>query len=230
MLDFTNTNNKHAMLWNPCTGLASQSLEIGIFILVRGFSCDHVNDKRTIQDIPVSGKIGDANEGIFVSGTVTFNWIHLHDTLGCLVISLDLVKETLNELSLPQIPENKTIYFPKLCVLRNCLAVCFDHEKTHWFVWLMKECGVPQSWTKLDSIRCHPRLSSEYLRPLYIWGNDVMAVASSSKIVPYNLDHGSFEFPVINHCNSMKLFFHIYHESLVLLPSYLDLRSVQALL
>ncbi|XP_057733720.1 F-box/kelch-repeat protein At3g23880-like [Arachis stenosperma] len=215
--------NTCVRLWNPCTGLLTTlSVECGNFLSVRGFGYDHVNDKykfvvivkhtgkyttriytfcrnpskRAIQGIPFSSIKGDG-KGVFVPGTATLNWIRSHAILGCLVFSLDLVKETFSEFSLPlNDPDDKTFIFPQLCVLRNCLAYCFNHEKTHWFVWVMKEYGVPKSWTKLAVIPCHPCLSNYHFRPLYIWGNNILvAVALTSKIVLFNLDNCSFEFP-----------------------------------
>ncbi|MED6170305.1 hypothetical protein PIB30_029689 [Stylosanthes scabra] len=263
-----NTIKNRAMLWNPCTGFASRSPEIGGFLSLCGFGYDHVNDKyklvgivkqkqkkkhpsstttiytfcpnpsrRTIQESPPSGRYIGA-KGLFVPGTGTLNWIRLHGTMNCSVVSLDLVKETFSEFSLPC---NETIvsprfFSPRLCLLRNCLAFSFRHQKTHWAVWLMKEYGVPQSWTKLAMICMDPLLDGKRIRqlrplrrisPLYIWGNYVVVVASSSKIVLYNLDDGSFEFPLLDPrplSNSAGLRFHVYHESLVS-PTYRGLRS-----
>ncbi|MED6137331.1 hypothetical protein PIB30_064022 [Stylosanthes scabra] len=165
------------MLWNPCTGLASPSLEIQCLSLVYGFGYDHVNDKYKLC-YSIAGK----RRGVFVPGTATLNSIHSHGTtLGCFVLSLDLVKESFKEFSLPHKgPDNETIV-QELCVLRNCLAVCFKHREIGWSVWLMKEYGVTQSWTKLAVIPCHPRLSGDSLKPLCAWGNDVLvAVAAVS--------------------------------------------------
>ncbi|QHN75874.1 hypothetical protein HN51_053519 [Arachis hypogaea] len=238
--------NTCVRLWNPCTGLlTAPSVECGNFLSVRGFGYDHVNDKyklvvivkhtgkyttriytfcrnpskRAIQGIPFGSIKGDG-KGVFVPGTATLNWIRSHAILGCLVFSLDLVKETFSEFSLPlNDPNDKTFIFPQLCVLWNCLAYCFNHEKTHWFVWVMKEYGVPKSWTKLAVIPCHPCLSNYHFRPLYIWGNNILvAVALTSKIVLFNLDNGSFEFPVLKPTPSIGLYVFIYHESLVSPP------------
>ncbi|XLU29323.1 hypothetical protein S245_065389 [Arachis hypogaea] len=246
------------MLWNPCIGLTSQPLEIRGFIGVCGFGYDHVNDeykfvavvdqkhkqeplrfetriytfcpnssKRIIQDTAFKRIIGDG-KGVFVPGTATLNWIHWHG----LVLSLDLVKETCSEFSLPlnlKAPENKSFVFPHLCMLKNCLAFCCSHEKTQWSVWLLKEYGMPQSWTRLATIHCHHSLlTGAALHPLYIRGNTLlMAVASTSKIVLYNLDDGRLEFPLLKPTPAdvpMGLWFYIYHESLVS-PSYRCLRS-----
>ncbi|KAL1292955.1 hypothetical protein HN51_053520 [Arachis hypogaea] len=237
--------NTCVRLWNPCTGLlTTPSVECGDFLSDRGFGYDHVNDKyklvvivkqrrkyttriytfcsnpskRAIQGIPFRSINGDG-KGVFVPGTATLNWIRRDAILGCLVFSLDLVKETFSEFSLPlNDPDDKTYIFLRLCVLRNCLAYCFNHE-THWFVWVMKEYGVPKSWTKLAIIPCHPRLSNYCFRPLYIWGNNILvAVALTSKIVLFNLDNGSFEFPVLKPTPSIRWSVFIYHESLVSPP------------
>ncbi|MED6201569.1 hypothetical protein PIB30_096273 [Stylosanthes scabra] len=227
---------------NPCTGLASPSLEIQGFNPVCGFGYDHVNDKiytfspkpswRTIQDLPGNSIVGH-RRGVFVPGTATLNWIRSHDTtLDCFVLSLDLVKESFSEFSLPHKDLDNETILQELCVLRNCLAVCFKHRENGWSVWVMQEYGVTQSWTKFAVIPYHPRLSGDYLRPLCVWGNDVLVVvASSSKMVLYNLDDRSFEFPVIDSSILNPTFdmvvessFHIYHESLVL-PSDRVLRS-----
>ncbi|MED6170307.1 hypothetical protein PIB30_029691 [Stylosanthes scabra] len=254
-----------AMLWNPCTGLVSPWLEIQSFSFVCGFGYDHVNDKYKlckihdhkppctpriytfcpnpsrgtiqVQDIPGNSIVGK-RKGVFVPGTATLNWIRSHETtLDCFVLSLDLVKERFSEFSLPhKDPDNETI-LQDLSVLTNCLAVCYKHQESYWSVWLMKEYGMTRSWTKLAVIPCHPRLSGDYLRPLCAWGNDVLvAVASSSKMVVYNLDDGSFEFPVIDTSllvndtflpepdGLVEWSFYIYHESLVS-PWYRALRS-----
>ncbi|RYR78733.1 hypothetical protein Ahy_A01g003590 [Arachis hypogaea] len=95
-------------------------------------------------------------------------------------------------------PDNKIFVFSQLCVLKNCLAFCFSHEKTHWFVWLLKNYGVPQCWTRLATIHCHSlRIGSE-LQPLHIRKNTLlMEVASTLKIVLCNLDDGGLEFPLV---------------------------------
>ncbi|QHN82673.1 hypothetical protein HN51_059266 [Arachis hypogaea] len=115
---------------------------------------------RIIEEITFK-RINGEGKGVFVLGTATLNWIHWHDTLDYLVLSHDLVKETCSEFSLPlnlKDPENKSFIFPHLCMLKNYLAFCSSHEKTHWSLWLLKVYGVSQSWTRLATIHCHPLL------------------------------------------------------------------------
>ncbi|XLQ98921.1 hypothetical protein HN51_053514 [Arachis hypogaea] len=135
------TLNNHVKLWNPCTGLTSQSLKIWGFMWISGFGHDHVNDEyklvttvyqkqtkphtsatiiytfcrnhsmRKIQDIPFRSIYGDG-KGVFVPGTATLNWIRQHGARDFMVLSLDLVNETFSEFSLPpKDPDNKTFFF-----------------------------------------------------------------------------------------------------------------------
>ncbi|MED6201298.1 hypothetical protein PIB30_093507 [Stylosanthes scabra] len=270
----TDRNNHAALLWNPCTGFTSQSLEIGGFLSLCGFGYDHVSDSyklfgivtknqkpresatrvftfgsnssgRTIQDIPLTSLLGEGGRvsitnkiGIFVNASGTLNWIVWRELCHFAILSLDLGKETYRKISLPSrdCGDDPGI-IPELCVLRNCLAVCFDHKKTHWVIWLMKENDVTnQCWTQLAKIPNFPQFINPQgyvpLRPLYVSENDVlMAVAPTNKIVLHNLKDGGMSFPIIYSPNDgmskhPPLFdssgtrcFHIYRESLVL-PSH----------
>ncbi|MED6170302.1 hypothetical protein PIB30_029686 [Stylosanthes scabra] len=156
------------MLWNPCTGLASPSLEI------RDIQQEFIHFARTLPGEPfkifqVTAYLATV-EGysclapLLLTGFVcmTLLWI-------AFVLSLDLVKESFSEFSLPHKNLVHETILQELCVLRNCLAVCFKHWETGWSVWLMQEYGVTQSWTKLAVIPYHPRLSGVHLRPLCVW-------------------------------------------------------------
>ena len=257
------TRESRVILWNPSTGLTSEWLEMGGSLAYYGFGYDHVHDVyklfavvtaksgetaakictlganswRTIQDAPF--RFGH-RAGFFVSGTLNWMvWLTLQDAV---IVSLDLGKEIYRQLSLPDrdIHGDLINYRPVLGVLRNWLAYCCDHKKTHWVVWLMKEHGVHQSWTKLAMIPHHPEICnwSSYLslRPLSISENDVLlARAPSAKLVLYNLNDGRLDFPMIDSSSDGMLNYpmserlaarnlHIYHESLVS-PSHCGLRS-----
>ncbi|XLR02478.1 F-box/kelch-repeat protein At3g23880-like [Arachis hypogaea] len=202
---------------------------------------------RTIQDFPY--RLRDHNNkailintaGHFVSGTGTLNWL----LCSCLtsfveVLSLDLVKETYSQISLPSRDSDDDLsVFPQLATLRGCLAVCYETKKTHWTLWMMKEYGVPQSWTKLAIIPRHPLLLDPplncALEPMYMLKNDVLLVNSpNGKFVLCNLNDDSIDFPNIDssgdgmtklrplsRCSGPRIF-HIYHESLVS-PSHFGL-------
>ncbi|RYQ86339.1 hypothetical protein Ahy_B10g106011 isoform B [Arachis hypogaea] len=202
---------------------------------------------RTIQDFPY--RLHDPNNktillapvGLFVSGTGTLNWLLCSSrTSFVAVLSLDLVKETYSQISLPSRDSDDSLrVFPQLATLRGCLAVCYETKKTHWTLWMMKEYGVPQSWTKLAIIPHHPLLVDPprnfSLEPVYMLKNDVLLVISPScKFVLCNLNDGSIDFPNIDSSGDGMTqlrplsrgvggrTYHIYHESLVS-PSHFGL-------
>ena len=127
----------------------------------------------------------------------TFRWV---------IISFDLAKETFARLS------DDNLCRPVLQVLRNCLCVCFDRKETHCDVWLMKEYGVEQSWTKLVMIPHGPYTHGHPLEPLYISEDDVVLARPPplSKLVLHNSNNGRSDYPVIDSsdssCASYSLF------------------------
>ncbi|XP_016177615.1 F-box/kelch-repeat protein At3g23880-like [Arachis ipaensis] len=196
---------------------------------------------RTIQDFPYNEDTLMNTAGLFVSGTGTLNWLLCSGrTSFVAVLSLDLVKETYSQFPLPSRDSDDALcVFPRLGILRGCLAVCYETKQTHWTLWMMKEYGVPQSWTRLAIIPHHPLLvnprSSYALEPMYMLKNDVLLVLSpSGKFVLCNLNDGSIDFPSIDSSAAGipqlpplshgpgGWIFHIYHESLVS-PSHFGL-------
>ncbi|QHO40380.1 F-box/kelch-repeat protein At3g23880-like [Arachis hypogaea] len=202
---------------------------------------------RTIQDFPHnyfdfhSGKYLERLAGLYLSGTGTLNWLLYSYSSFVKVISLDLVKETYSQFSLPSRDSHDNLWMePKLGILRDCLAVCYETKKTHWTVWFMKDYGVPQSWTKLTTIPHHPLLvhspSCVALQPIYMLKDVLLAIAPSGKFVLCNLKDGSIDLPNINSSSdgmprllpltqhASPRVFQLYHESLVS-PSHFGLPS-----
>ncbi|CAJ2670206.1 unnamed protein product [Trifolium pratense] len=100
--------------------------------------------------------------GQFVNSSL--NWLALNN-LNChqykwenvtikqlVIFSLDLRKETCKYISLPdgfvEVPEDE----PTLVVLRGCLCLYYDHMKTHFVLWEMREFGVQESWIRLVNV------------------------------------------------------------------------------
>ncbi|XP_057730777.1 F-box/kelch-repeat protein At3g23880-like [Arachis stenosperma] len=174
-----------------------------------------------------------AENGVFFgsSRACTINWIVNH-----VVLYFDLGKETYAHFTLPG-TDSSDFQCKKLCVLRNCLSVCYGYSRTqHSIVWQMKEYGDAKSWTKLAMISFRGLVSP--LQPLYISETDVLlAVFSSFKIVLCNLNAGSVDFPVIDGMEKNRYLYqsegswiaYIYHESLVS-PNGLQSNSSKMLL
>ncbi|KAG4402402.1 hypothetical protein GLYMA_02G188000v4 [Glycine max] len=113
---------------------------------------------KVIQNLPLDPHPTE-RLGKFVSGTL--NWIA--PKMGVsdekwVICSFDFATETSGQVVLPY-GDRDNVCKPVINAVRNCLCVCFfDSRKAHWAVWLMKEYGVQDSWTKLMVI---PRFVQE---------------------------------------------------------------------
>ncbi|MED6110933.1 hypothetical protein PIB30_047608 [Stylosanthes scabra] len=191
--------------------------------------------RRIDDDVPIRVLTGgvDDRKGTYLgsSKVCTINWIVYR-----VVLYFDLGKETYGQFPLPH--RDSTEYNPEsldryLCVLRNCLSVCYEDQRTgQWIVWQMKEYGDSQSWTILAMIPFHSCLLSTSLRnrlkPLYISETDVLlAMSPSFRAVLFNLNNGRLDFsdevhgsmlnqPCFRHWfRSGGRTIYIYHESLL---------------
>ncbi|KAL4288685.1 F-box/kelch-repeat protein At3g23880-like [Arachis ipaensis] len=255
-------------LWNPCTGVESDWIEIeqrGVEVVNHGFGYDHVHDRyklllfvqkrRQEPTSPMVLTFGANNswstmpdfpfypqrcKGEFVSGTL--NWIHkVPVTLNSwMIVFFDLARESFGEVFLPFM-NGENVCEPVLQVARECLCVCVDHQKSHFDVWIMKEYGVQESWTKLIVISHVELKHYEPPYPLYlvyIYENGVVLTIppTSYKLVLYDPnDHNRLHYPLFDSSSDgMTKFpmseraaprgFHVFHESLVS-PSHLGLPS-----
>ncbi|CAI8619571.1 unnamed protein product [Vicia faba] len=163
--------------------------------------------------------------GKFVSGNL--NWIAKKRVVSVsssqiviLILSFDLEKETCKELLLPQHDGDK-VYGHTLYVLSNCLGVCYETNKTHWVVWLMKEYGVVESWTKfmiipLDKFNKPPAI----VIPVFVLENGAVLLVNkyTSQFVLYDLNTGELDYSLDYSLKGISNFRHNLHiccESLV---------------
>lgn len=225
-------------LWNPSTRLISKSSPPTDLFFVPypdthyGFGYDHVNDKYKVlvncgpketqvhtfgtkfwTTIKTSfcGLYTWTKLGKFVSGTL--NWLTWDEDH---IISFDVKNETYGEVLLPpQLDGDRCRYNYVLDVLSNCLCLCYSDE-VNSVVWLMKNYGIQDSWTKLRLIP-HEMVSTLRLlsfHPLCISENGVVLAKSyGSRLIVYNPNSGTFGYPKIRERYDKDI--HIYHESLV---------------
>ncbi|CAJ2638482.1 F-box/kelch-repeat protein At3g23880-like [Trifolium pratense] len=133
-------------------------VEVNIYIYTIGKSW------RRIQEFPRCSSI--CGPGVFVDGTV--NWLTFYDSssTSCAIVSLDLEKESYQTLSQPDLEKNHNW---TLGVLENCLCI-YASSDTFFDVWIMKEYGNKESWTKLHHIPC--MRGQDLSRTLYISKDD----------------------------------------------------------
>ncbi|GAU28216.1 hypothetical protein TSUD_118230 [Trifolium subterraneum] len=103
---------------------------------------------RRIQDFPGPSRAWDVirRPGVFVSGTVNFLQYEVFNSTPLVIVSLDLEKESYQNLSRPELEKGKRIL--QLGRMRDCL--CFIAGIDMFLdVWIMKEYGNKESWNKL---------------------------------------------------------------------------------
>ncbi|XP_045809556.1 F-box/kelch-repeat protein At3g23880-like [Trifolium pratense] len=174
---------------------------------------------KTIQNFPCNS---NDSSGEYVSGTLNWIFNKVDDVNGVRqksILSFDLNKETHREILLPPKDGGKVHRDSKLCVLSNCLCNIV-YEESHWVVWLMKQIGVVESWTKLMIIPYEKFRSSSLpfnpiVEPLFISENGVVLLGDklASKFVLYNLNTGELVYPSLSW--EHPLYLRIQLESLV---------------
>ncbi|KAJ6688848.1 hypothetical protein OIU85_005293 [Salix viminalis] len=117
------------------------------------------------------------------------------------IVAFDLAQEMFEEVVQPDYGEGG--YERVLGVLQGWLCVMCNYPGVRADVWVMKEFGVRDSWTKLFSI---PYLDDplwfHYSVPLCIDVGGEVLLEYKSVLVIYNPKHGTFRYPVMNGATS----------------------------
>ncbi|KAL1293089.1 hypothetical protein AAHE18_19G046900 [Arachis hypogaea] len=223
-----NTDFKVRLL-NPCTGLASEWLTPFASdynqqrppITNFGFGYDHVNDKFKILAVVKTTKIA------------SFITYPVHQTT-IVVLSFNFGNESYGQIALPNVDEGGMIHYePVLLTLRNSLCVCHGYKNSVWDLWMMKEYGNEDSWTRMlvsshDEEIIHHYALGNSIRPLHMMENDLLLVLvrppayrKYSQLAVYNpANKGDrLGYPVINYYSSDDMpkysgCFSVYRESL----------------
>ncbi|OVA20844.1 F-box associated domain [Macleaya cordata] len=123
------------------------------------------NSWKRIKFIPYNFFTYGGVIGVLVNGAL--HWIASRHVEGSeaskVIVSFDIGDEIFHELPLPNGLDDKMeinvgVLGGGLCLLGNLYKVCVD-------VWVMKDYGVIESWTKLFTIP-HHRTCIHYLRPI----------------------------------------------------------------
>ncbi|AES68761.1 putative F-box domain-containing protein [Medicago truncatula] len=149
---------------------------------------------RTIQDYHFGGLIVPM-KGEFVSGTI--NWLFSKEQFWeypCFIVSFDLAKESYQKISPPNLGGVDVCDLSALGVLRDCLCV----TTSGYDVWLMKEYGNKESWTKLFTIsyKRHPSKFKAFAKAIYVFEDDQVLLElydSDLNLVLYNPRSGTLK-------------------------------------
>ncbi|CAL0309073.1 unnamed protein product [Lupinus luteus] len=132
----------------------------------------------------------------------TLNWLCVRpDEKGSLVVvSVDLGKETCEEVLFPVVDTYELILMPKLWVLGGCLCFSYDFVGTHFVLWQMKEFGVAESWTMLLNISYRDvgfeHLCGYFPKPFIMLdtGEVLLQIKLGGVFILYNPRHKSFKY------------------------------------
>ncbi|XP_058753365.1 F-box/kelch-repeat protein At3g23880-like [Vicia villosa] len=144
---------------------------------------------KSIPDFPFGG-ILVRDSGQFVSGTI--NWLAYDKNSNweghSFIISFDLKKECFRQILQPDY-EDIRASARQLGVWKDCMWVVSGRD-----VWLMKEYGNKESWTKLFTISC------DFWKVKNILEDDQVLLESNEKMSVYNFKNHTFKFTKFGRC------------------------------
>ncbi|CAJ2638485.1 unnamed protein product [Trifolium pratense] len=163
--------------------------------------------KSQVKDFPFDGVLIEKS-GKFVSGTL--NWLasfKLYRLSPCFIVSLDLKNESYQKVLLPDFGDVKDVYtWLTMSVFRDCLCVTTGHEVSgKKDVWVMKEHGNKESWTKLFTIPevVDHTISYAYVKPVYSFEDNqvLLKFTGNFELNLFVYDYGSGTFKFTNFQN-----------------------------
>ncbi|KAM3289145.1 F-box/kelch-repeat protein [Capsicum chacoense] len=144
-----------------------------------------VGSWKRIKSSPYDHAVAELASGVFVNGALHWLASKMPDyasVIGGFVLS----DEEFVEVPAPSCLDKSKFVFDKLVVLKGCLCMIDNPEGSRINVWMMKEYGVEESWTKfcVDGIDFY-----DILKPLcFIRDDDEVVVnVDGEKLMVYNV-------------------------------------------
>ncbi|KEH32867.1 putative F-box domain-containing protein [Medicago truncatula] len=148
---------------------------------------------KSIQKFPFDYDVRQPS-GNFMHGTI--NWlVSSKNKNPPLIVSLDLKNESCKEISLPAGYGVDAYKYLQLGVLRDSLCIVIGHD-----VWVMKEHGNQDSWTKLFTISCMRNFNKCHatFKVLHMFEDGQVLLKYRKrltwKLMFYNSRNGTFKF------------------------------------
>ncbi|KAL0348183.1 UNVERIFIED_CONTAM: F-box protein [Sesamum angustifolium] len=127
----------------------------------------------------------------FLNGCL--HWITNNNRPSELITSFDLEKEKFKVVPPPahfNVQYMNKVSWINIGALRGCLCICYIYEDAEFEVWVMREYGVKESWSKEFSIdmKFYCKLRVEDLhRPIKFFSNgDLWFISSSESLVSFS--------------------------------------------
>ncbi|PIN15469.1 hypothetical protein CDL12_11883 [Handroanthus impetiginosus] len=146
---------------------------------------------RSIDYEDGPGEVYIEESGVFVNGAI--HWIGFRINHTFVVISLNVVTETYEEMSQPDYGE--VVECVRLGAWRGCLCIITSCNETEVNFWVMKEYGVGELWTKLVHIPNFHGLSQIVIPTLcFVMENGDMLLKCGASLVVYSSDDSSMRY------------------------------------
>ncbi|KAL3505705.1 hypothetical protein ACH5RR_031087 [Cinchona calisaya] len=131
--------------------------------------------------------------GVYLVGAI--HWLaSFADGNVSVIATFDLASEEFKEVQAPSTLEKGDFVGSRLVVFKGCLGMVVNHFKGQADVWMMKEYGIGESWTKftVDGLDYY-----DLLTPICQLGNEVVVLKNNSEFFVYNLKEGTLRDLVI---------------------------------
>lgn len=141
---------------------------------------------RRIESSPYDHAVPELASGVFLNGAV--HWLACDtNTKGypSVIAAFNLEGEEFEEVPPPDSLDKDKFVFNKLVVLGGCLGMVVDRYNGQVDVWVMKDYGVQESWTKFT---VNAPEDADVFKPICQTGEkEVVLQKDDEKLVVYNL-------------------------------------------
>lgn len=170
---------------------------------------------RMIGNLPIREML-DCDRAVFANNAI--HWVFKRSNMQLspvrkIIVSLDITTETYREVLQPKCTQDAWIW--TLGTFDKSLSI-LSQFRTYADLWVMKECGVEEPWTKLFTIEYPARLLDldQSLQPVSISMNGDIILNSGSGIELYNSKDNTFKN--LFHCHyRLGIVVDTYVESLI---------------
>ncbi|XP_026410179.1 F-box/kelch-repeat protein At3g06240-like [Papaver somniferum] len=147
------------------------------------------NSWKSIQTIPFEFNLNTESTEEIVCGSL--HWLIDTPINSKAIYSLDIIQERLEELQLPEEPLVKKQKF----TVRKwdesvCLLVNADNNNIQFYVWVMQEYGVKDSWSKKISVTLRS-VDDSLSSTMWSFKNGKILLKTSSDLVLYDPKNAS---------------------------------------
>ncbi|XP_059316057.1 F-box/kelch-repeat protein At3g23880-like [Lycium ferocissimum] len=140
----------------------------------------------------VSGYIY-GNSGVLLNGIVHWDTRPHHDFNGCYnyIVSFDLETEKQGKIELPSY-ENEDVHWDLISSRDSLFGFCHCESQGEVDIWVMKEYGVKESWTKFASVAYYVIPGIFYL-PLYVNEDGEVLLINGQSLVLFNTRNNTYK-------------------------------------